>query len=191
MNMNHTQHQQPQKEEGTASSCCNNKSIALDTGSTSSPVNDATSNNVTKQVSSSGSSPSPSPSSSSSTIVKEIQSEQEFDEVMLLNQNKKMMGDNNNKTVVKFTASWCKPCHNIQPYYEQKSTENPGSDFLLVDVDELDGIASRYKVAMLPTFLILTHQNNGGGGSTIVTATYRGSNKHELEVFLTDNLVGN
>mmetsp|Transcript_20857 Transcript_20857/g.23892 ORF Transcript_20857/g.23892 Transcript_20857/m.23892 type:complete len:235 (+) Transcript_20857:47-751(+) len=191
MNLNHNkQQQQPQKEEVPSSSCCNDKSIALDKGSSSSPANSTTSNNVKDQFSSSGSSSSPSPSSSSSTIVKEIQSEPEFDELLLLNQNKKVIGDNINKTVVKFTASWCKPCHNIQPFYEQKSKENPGHDFLLVDVDELDGIASRYNVAMLPTFLILTHQNSGGGG-TAVTATYRGSNKHELEVFLTENLAGN
>jgi len=192
MNLNHNkqQQQQPQKEGVITSSCCNDKSIALDKGSSSNPATGTPSNNFKDQFSSSGSSSSPSPSSSSSTIVKEIQSEQEFEELLLLNQNKKVMGDSNNKTVVKFTASWCKPCHNIQPFYEQKSTENPGYNFLLVDVDELDGIASKYNVAMLPTFLILTHQNSGGGG-TVVTATYRGSNKHELEVFLTENLAGN
>jgi thiol-disulfide isomerase/thioredoxin len=85
---------------------------------------------------------------------------------------------------VKFTASWCKPCHNIQPYYQKKCEEYPQHNFLLLDVDELDTIAAKYKVAMMPTFLIL--QDNDG--AVTVTATYRGSNEFELDAFLKENL---
>jgi thioredoxin 1 len=147
MNLNNKQQQQSQ----TPSSCCSND------------------NGEPKRRSKTSSSSS---SSTSSIVVKEIQSEKEFDELL----------SKNEIVVVKFTASWCKPCHNIQPYYQKKCEEYPQYNFLLLDVDELDTIAAKYKVAMMPTFLIL--QGNDG----TVTATYRGSNEFELDAFLKENL---
>jgi thioredoxin 1 len=149
MNLNNKQQQQSQ----TPSSCCKN-------------------DNGEPKRRSKTSSMSTSSSSLSSIVVKEIQSEKEFDELL----------SKNEFVVVKFTASWCKPCHNIQPYYQKKCKEYPQYHFLLLDVDELDTIAAKYKVAMMPTFLILQ------GTDGTVTATYRGSNEFELDAFLKENL---
>jgi len=58
--------------------------------------------------------------------------------------------------VCKFTADWCGPCKKIQPLYEQLACEfSKSASFCLVDVDDLEDIAADYKVAMMPTFLVL------------------------------------
>jgi thioredoxin 1 len=45
------------------------------------------------------------------------------------------------KVIVKFTATWCKPCKVIQPIYERLALENTSIQFCSVDVDELDDVA--------------------------------------------------
>jgi len=115
---------------------------------------------------------------SPSTIVKEIKSEQEFDDLFLVGGKEET--EHKIVVVVKFTASWCKPCHAIQPYYEAQSQKYPHCDFVLIDVDDVEEIAARYEVAMMPTFIIVE------GGRCV--ATYRGSKETQLEAFLGTNL---
>eukprot|EP00535_Pseudo-nitzschia_heimii_P003546 CAMPEP_0197188082 /NCGR_PEP_ID=MMETSP1423-20130617/17186_1 /TAXON_ID=476441 /ORGANISM="Pseudo-nitzschia heimii, Strain UNC1101" /LENGTH=188 /DNA_ID=CAMNT_0042639835 /DNA_START=42 /DNA_END=608 /DNA_ORIENTATION=- len=103
-------------------------------------------------------------------VVEALGSEERFDDLVKRNE----------KFVVKFTATWCAPCHKIQPFYERKSAEHANRPFLTVDVDEFDGISGRYNVAMMPTFIVVR-------GSSVL-GTYRGSSKPELETFLNDHL---
>ena len=90
--------------------------------------------------------------------------------------------DNDAWIVCKFTAVWCKPCQAIHPVYEQLSAASyPTSvSFLTIDVDDFDKIASEYKVAMMPTFLVLKGKE--------VKGTYRGSNEHELRSFVAEHV---
>ena len=111
-------------------------------------------------------------SSSPSVVVKELESEKEFDDLLKKNE----------KVVVKFTATWCKPCQKIQPFYQKKCSETyPEYDFLTVDVDDFETIAGKYSVAMMPTFIIVQ-------GTTSVMGTYRGSSEPELDAFLKEHL---
>jgi len=57
------------------------------------------------------------------------------------------------QVICKFTADWCKPCKEIQPVFESLAKTHTNAIFCTIDVDELDDIASEYKVAMMPTFL--------------------------------------
>mmetsp|Transcript_49515 Transcript_49515/g.139365 ORF Transcript_49515/g.139365 Transcript_49515/m.139365 type:complete len:176 (-) Transcript_49515:69-596(-) len=84
------------------------------------------------------------------------------------------------KVVCKFTASWCKPCHKIQPFYEKLSSHFKGTSFLTVDVDEFDDIAGKYSVAMMPTFLVLQGEK--------VLGSYSGSSESELQRFLKEQV---
>jgi thioredoxin 1 len=60
-----------------------------------------------------------------------------------------------NETIsIKFTATWCKPCRAIKEVYHELASTY-AAHFLEIDVDELDDIAMRYNVKLLPTFLIL------------------------------------
>ena len=47
-------------------------------------------------------------------------------------------------------------------------------------MDDFDGIASKYKVAMMPTFVVVKGED--------VLGTYSGSNEHELQRFLEQQL---
>lgn len=76
----------------------------------------------------------------------------------------------------------CKPCHKIQPFYEQFSSQyaSTGAAFLTIDVDDYDDIATKYKVAMMPTFIVVQ--------GDAVLGTYAGSNEHQLQEFLKEHL---
>lgn len=55
--------------------------------------------------------------------------------------------------VVDFTASWCKPCKKIAPFFAELSQKYPGN-FVSVDVDEMDEIAGEAKAVSLPMFQV-------------------------------------
>jgi thioredoxin 1 len=80
--------------------------------------------------------------SSGGTVI-EIESEDQFRQVLKQKQ-----------VICKFTAEWCKPCKEVQPEYMALAGKYPSTTFCTVDVDELDDVASEYKVAMMPTFLV-------------------------------------
>ncbi|XP_052872300.1 thioredoxin-like protein 1 [Anopheles cruzii] len=55
--------------------------------------------------------------------------------------------------VVDFTATWCGPCRNIAPLYEQLPAKYPKAVFLKVDVDKCSETASSQGVSSMPTFI--------------------------------------
>jgi len=74
--------------------------------------------------------------------------------------------------VAKFTASWCKPCKTIDPFYSDLATRYDAS-FVKIDVDELDEIAAECNVAMMPTFVVFGGKERKGSVS--------GANEANLE----------
>ncbi|ORY77557.1 thioredoxin-like protein [Leucosporidium creatinivorum] len=60
------------------------------------------------------------------------------------------------KTVaVDFHATWCGPCKTIAPIYANLAKQYPQVTFLRVDVDKVQPVAQKYKVAAMPTFLAI------------------------------------
>jgi thioredoxin 1 len=59
------------------------------------------------------------------------------------------------KVIIDFFATWCGPCKQIAPYYQQMAETFPGVTFLKADVDEAQGLAADFNVQVLPTFVIL------------------------------------
>jgi thioredoxin 1 len=89
--------------------------------------------------------------------------------------------ESNELVVAKFTASWCKPCKEIQPVFESlEATAYKASAFCVVDVDDLDEIASDYKVSILTTFLVFRQGKE--------VARYVGSNEQKLRDLVQQNL---
>jgi thioredoxin 1 len=104
-----------------------------------------------------------------------ISSQQEWKELLL--------NDSSYYIVCKFTATWCVPCQQIAPTFAElaaacSSSSSKKTKFVQVDVDDCDEIAAQYRVAMMPTFIILSQQ------STEVVGTYRGSNPEQLRKFI-------
>jgi thioredoxin 1 len=57
-------------------------------------------------------------------------------------------------TIVKFTATWCGPCKQVEPYFEEFAKENAKDGiFVSVDVDEFDDIAANHSAVTIPFFV--------------------------------------
>ncbi|KAI9885426.1 MAG: Aminopeptidase 2 mitochondrial [Watsoniomyces obsoletus] len=64
--------------------------------------------------------------------------------------------------VTDFHATWCAPCHQIAPLYEQLSARlsRPNQiTFTKVDVDQQKEIARAYEISAMPTFMIFKNGN--------------------------------
>ncbi|XP_073133645.1 thioredoxin H2-like [Henckelia pumila] len=57
--------------------------------------------------------------------------------------------------VVNFTASWCGPCHQIQPSVAEFAEKYTDVDFIQIDVDELHDVAEEFGVQAMPSFMLL------------------------------------
>jgi thioredoxin 1 len=82
--------------------------------------------------------------------------------------------------LVDMTASWCGPCRQIAPVFEQLSTANAKEGqfaFVKVDVDEQPDIAQEYGISAMPTFLLI---KNGE-----VEQNVRGANAPALKALVT------
>lgn len=60
-----------------------------------------------------------------------------------------------NVTYLKFTASWCRPCKEIEPTFAALAKEysDTGALFVTVDVDEFDEEAVKYGASSIPLFI--------------------------------------
>ncbi|MEE2826808.1 MAG: thioredoxin [Planctomycetota bacterium] len=56
--------------------------------------------------------------------------------------------------VVDFWAPWCGPCRQIAPIIEELATENSDVTVGKLNVDEGQGIASKYGISTIPTILL-------------------------------------
>jgi thioredoxin 1 len=59
------------------------------------------------------------------------------------------------KKVVMFSASWCSPCKQAKPIFEQISKNEPDAYFEVVDIDDNRLMAQDYNITSVPTFLVI------------------------------------
>jgi thiol-disulfide isomerase/thioredoxin len=66
----------------------------------------------------------------------------------------------NTWVVVKAGASWCRPCTQIKPKFDQWSSDQKYSSikFLDVDIEDMDDSFRKYQVNALPTFLFILNK---------------------------------
>ena len=71
---------------------------------------------------------------------------------------------NNFHLIIKFSATWCEPCKQIAPIFEEASTTIWKDKYMCVEVDydELPELAKEYEVTMLPTFVVIHHNKMVG-----------------------------
>jgi thioredoxin len=102
--------------------------------------------------------------------VQHINSPQEYAQALLLGTARGRL------VVVDFSATWCGPCNAIAPVYAQFSTKYPTVDFLKVDVDDQQDIATHAGVSAMPTF----HFYKNGTVVDVLT----GANASKLEALI-------
>ena len=83
------------------------------------------------------------------------------------------------QTVVKATASWCRPCKEIDPFY-QSLAKKYDATFTRIDVDDLDDVAADLSVAMMPTFVVLDRDGKELG-------RVAGANEGKLEALIQEH----
>ena len=63
-------------------------------------------------------------------------------------------------TVVDFFATWCGPCKMLGPVFQSVSDElNTKVNFIKMDIDQFNEIASKYQVASVPTIIYFKNGN--------------------------------
>lgn len=100
----------------------------------------------------------------------EIKSSQQFEQEVL---------NSVNPVFVDFWAEWCGPCRMVSPVVEELAEEYNGKvDFVKVNVDEANEIASKYNVFSIPTLAIF---NKGQIVAQQVGAASKESYKNMIE----------
>lgn len=63
-------------------------------------------------------------------------------------------------TVVDFFATWCGPCKMLGPVFQSVADElNTKVNFVKIDIDQFNEIASKYQVASVPTIIYFKNGN--------------------------------
>ncbi|GKY99499.1 hypothetical protein MPSEU_000904100 [Mayamaea pseudoterrestris] len=88
----------------------------------------------------------------------------------------------NEIVVAKFTASWCAPCKSIQPVFASLAAEHTNAIFVTIDADSVDEVANQYKVALLPTFLVMQNGQE--------VERYSGSDENKLKALIQRQVAG-
>ena len=61
--------------------------------------------------------------------------------------------------VIDFFATWCGPCKMLSPVLENVSNVLNNVEFIKVDIDQFNELASQYKVQSVPTIVFVKNGN--------------------------------
>ena len=61
--------------------------------------------------------------------------------------------NNEELTIIDFSATWCMPCRMLAPILEQVADKMDNVNFYNLDIDDNEDIAKRYRIFSVPTLL--------------------------------------
>lgn len=64
----------------------------------------------------------------------------------------------NNFVIVDYWASWCGPCQNFAPIYEEASEQHDDIVFAKVNTEEQQELAAHFQIRSIPTLMIFRDQ---------------------------------
>ncbi len=109
-------------------------------------------------------------------MVKEIASTQQFEEEVL---------NSANPVFVDFWAEWCGPCKAVSPTVEEVSKDYNGKvDFVKVNVDQNNELASKYNVFSIPNLVIF---QNG----KVIAQTAGATSKDKIKAYIDQHVAVN
>ena len=63
---------------------------------------------------------------------------------------------NNRPMIVDFSATWCPPCRQLKPIFEELKEEYKGKiDMITIDVDEMQQLSNNYGIQSIPTLIYI------------------------------------
>ncbi len=77
--------------------------------------------------------------------------EKEFAEIIKTN----TQSDSSRPLVVDCFTDWCPPCKASAPIFEKFSQKYTNADFVKIDVDKNQGVATKLRIQGVPTFAII------------------------------------
>ena len=68
-----------------------------------------------------------------------------------------LISENGLPMVVDFSATWCPPCRELKPIFEQLKDQYSGKvDFVSVDVDSMPQLAEKYNIHSIPALVYIS-----------------------------------
>lgn len=103
-----------------------------------------------------------------------------------VNEFNKSIIEEKKSAVVKFTASWCGACKDIQPLFEELA-QNFGTKytFVTIDLDQANDLAKEYNVQGIPTFLFFKDGKEVNADKRIVGSSVT---KEQFSAAIEENL---
>lgn len=62
--------------------------------------------------------------------------------------------NDNDIVIIDFWASWCKPCNQFAPTYEEASNKIDGVIFAKINTEDEDELATKFNIRSIPTLMI-------------------------------------
>lgn len=102
--------------------------------------------------------------------MKEVQSKEEFEGIINLNENKLI--------VVDFFTSWCRPCTALAPFLEQLSKDFKNVIFIKVNAENVEEVSAKYQIDCFPTIKYIingkeVHTVKGANRDAILNAVQK------------------
>ena len=73
----------------------------------------------------------------------------------LNNSNLDKITSSKKPVLIDFSATWCNPCKQLEPVYEELSSEIKEADFYKVDIDAEQELAGKFNIISVPTIVLI------------------------------------